>query len=418
MAKEPLTISWDELNTRKVDQRLREQQALTRNRAYARLDADQLPVATPRRQSLRNSTTFWMAAMGLLGGLLAWTCGFLPQIQPAEQQAIELYDGIQRVEVQRGAHIIPDDQAKASIAAQRLMGESNPYFEAIADEDLTPTARDQKLAETRHRAAMKHAVLNTVSFGLCGMLLAMCLGLAEPLSERNLPRAVRNGALGATLGLIGGIAVSLFVDRIYRAAGGGGGAADPQQQFTLREALARSAAWGVLGLFLAAGPGLLLGNVKKVLIGLAGGLIGGTIGGALYQPVTSAAGPDAARLVALGAIGLIAGLGTGLIENVAKTGWLKVTTGLIAGKQFILYRNPTYIGSGPECQIYLFRDPNIGRRHAALHLVPGGIELEDLPLGKATLVNDAPVTRTRLHHGDKISIGATTFLFQEKVKKK
>jgi hypothetical protein len=415
MSKEPLTISWDELNTRKVDQRLREQQALTRNRAYAKLDAANLPVATPRRQSLRNSTTFCMATLGLLGGLLAWTCGFLPQIRPAEQQALELYDGIHQIEVQRADHVISDAQADASIAAQRSLGESNSYFTTIADANLTPAARDQKLTEIKQRAAMKRTVINSLSFGLCGMLLALCLGLAEPLSERNLPRAVRNGALGATLGLVGGIAVSLFIDRIYRAAGGG--EADPQQ-YSIHEVLARSAAWGVLGLFLAAGPGLLLGNVKKILIGLAGGAIGGAIGGALYEPVTSAAGPDAARLVALCAIGLITGISTGLIENAAKTGWLKVTAGLIAGKQFILYRNPTYIGSGPECQIYLFRDPNVGRRHAALHLVPGGIELEDLPLGQKTLVNGVPVSRTRLHHGDKIGIGATTFLFQEKSKKK
>lgn len=416
MAKEPLTISWDELKTRKVDQRLREQQAMTRNRAYAKLDAENLPLATPRRRSLRNSTTFCMAALGLLGGLLAW-CGFLVQIQPAEQQAVELYDGVQRIQIQRSAHVITDMQADPSIAALRTMGQGNPYFAALDDGNLTGTPRDQKLAEIKRRAAMKHAVINSLSFGLSGMLLALCLGLAEPVSERNLPRSVRNGALGAMLGLVGGIAVSLFVDRIYRAAGGGE-AAGPQQHYTLREVLARSAAWGVLGLFLAAGSGLLLGNLKKLLIGLAGGLIGGAIGGAAFEPVTSAAGPDAARLVALCAIGSITGIGTSLIENAAKAGWLKVTGGLIAGKQFILYRNPTYIGSGPECQIYLFRDVNVGRRHAALHLVPGGIELEDLPLGKQTLVNGAPVSRTRLRHGDKIGIGATTFLFQEKAKKK
>jgi hypothetical protein len=414
MSKEPLTISWDELNTRKVDQRLREQQALTRNRAYARLDADNLPVAAPRRQSLLNNATFWMAALGLLGGLLAWGCGFLPQMRTAEQQAAELYDGIQRMEVQRAAGVITDAEAGESIAAQRSMGQANPYFAAIADASLTHAARDQKRAQISQRAATKHAIFNSISFGLAGMMLALCLGLAEPLSERNLSRAVTNGALGATLGLIGGIAVSLFVDRIYHAAGGGAGV-DPQQ-YTVREVLARSAAWAVLGLFLAAGPGLLLGNVKKILIGLAAGAIGGAIGGAVFEPVTSAAGPDAARLVALCAIGLITGLGTGVIENAAKSGWLKVTTGLIAGKQFILYRNPTYIGSGPECQIYLFRDPNVGRRHAALHLVPGGIELEDLPLGRKTLVNDEPVSRTRLRHGDSIAIGATTFLFQEKAK--
>jgi hypothetical protein len=246
------------------------------------------------------------------------------------------------------------------------------------------------------------------------MFLALCLGIGEPLSERNLPRAVRNGALGAMLGLIGGISVSLFVDRVYRAAGGGGTA--DVQQFTIRDVLARACAWGVLGLFLAAGPGLIMGNLKKIGSGLAGGLIGGAIGGALFDPVSSLAGPDISRLVALCAIGLLTGAGTGLIENATKTGWLKVTTGLIAGKQFILYRNPTYIGSGPECQIYLFRDPHVGRRHAALHVVPGGIELEDLPLGQTSIVNGHPVSRTRLRHGDQIAVGATTFLFQEKVK--
>lgn len=415
MANEPLTISWDELNTRKVDQRLREQQAVRRNRAYAKLDADNLPVATPRRAGVRNSTTFWMATMGLLGGFLAWTCGFLTQVRPAEQQALELFDGIQRTQIRRADHVIPEGQADESIAAQRAMGASNSYFESIDDPGLTPAERDGRVDALKQRAATKKTVINCLSFGLCGMALALCLGLAEPLSERNLPRAVRNGALGATLGLVGGITVSLFVDRIYRAAGGG--VADPQQQGTLQEILARAVAWGVLGLFLAAGPGLLMGNLRKIVIGLAGGMVGGAIGGAVYESVASAAGPDSARLVALCTIGLITGLGTGLIENAAKTGWLKVTAGLIAGKQFILYRNPTYIGSGPECQIYLFRDPHVGRRHAALHLVPGAVELEDLPLGKETLVNGRPVSRTRLRHGDRIAIGATTFLFQEKTKK-
>jgi hypothetical protein len=234
------------------------------------------------------------------------------------------------------------------------------------------------------------------------------------LSERNLTAAIRNGALGAVLGLAGGAVVSLFVDKLYRTAAGA--TVDPEQ-LTARNILARACAWGILGLFLTIGPGILLRNVRKLLIGLAGGFLGGAIGGALFDPVNRAAGPDISRLVALLAIGIVAGSATGLIENAAKTGWLKVTAGLIAGKQFILYRNPTYIGSGPECQIYLFRDPNVGRRHAALHLVPGGIELEDLPLGSKTLINGSPVSRSRLRNGDKVQIGGTAFLFQEKTRK-
>ena len=46
--------------------------------------------------------------------------------------------------------------------------------------------------------------------------------------------------------------------------------------------------------------------------------------------------------------------------------------------------------------------------------MPGGFELEDLPLGAPTVVNGRPTKRARLRHGDRISIGSTTFLFQEK----
>jgi len=63
------------------------------------------------------------------------------------------------------------------------------------------------------------------------------------------------------------------------------------------------------------------------------------------------------RLVGTLAIGIVAGVATGLLENVVKSGWLKVIDGLIAGKQFVLYRNPTYIGASPHCHIYLFKDP-------------------------------------------------------------
>jgi hypothetical protein len=137
----------------------------------------------------------------------------------------------------------------------------------------------------------------------------------------------------------------------------------------------------------------------------------------LYDPIYfSTHNDDLGRLTALVVIGLGAGLGTGLIENAAKNGWLKVTAGLIAGKQFILYRNPTFIGSGPECPIYLFRDPLVGKRHAAIHIVPGGFELENLPLGSDTTINGKPVTRVRLRAGDQIRVGTTSFIFQEKTR--
>ena len=44
MSDEPISVSYDDLQTRKVDTRLKEQAALARNRAYADLREDALPV--------------------------------------------------------------------------------------------------------------------------------------------------------------------------------------------------------------------------------------------------------------------------------------------------------------------------------------------------------------------------------------
>jgi hypothetical protein len=261
------------------------------------------------------------------------------------------------------------------------------------------------------RDRYKLIIANILSFGVSGVMIAVFLAIAGPITERNIAGAVVSGSVGAALGLAGGIIVSLFVDKLYRALGGGAdGVIDSSRQM-----LARAVQWGTLGLFLSIAPGVVMRNPKKLFIGALGGLVGGVVGGLAFDPVLAYSNnPLWAYLVAMLAIGLFAGLATGIIENAAKTGWVKVVAGLIAGKQFILYRNPTFLGSGPDCQIYLFKDPQVGRRHAAIHIVPGGFELEDLPLGTSTLVNGKPVQRARLRNGDRIQIGSTALLFQEK----
>src|SRR5947208_7308268 len=118
----------------------------------------------------------------------------------------------------------------------------------------------------------------------------------------------------------------------------------------------------------------------------------------------------------MNAMRLAAETATGINETVNKSGWYKVEEGVIAGKQFVLYRNPTYIGSSPLCHIYLFKDPQVGRRHAAVHIVGGAFEIEDLPLGAKTIVNGRAVQRARLRNGDRVQIGITAFRFQEKAK--
>ena len=136
---------------------------------------------------------------------------------------------------------------------------------------------------------------------------------------------------------------------------------------------------GVAGAFVGIAPGFVLKSWKRTMIGVVEGALGGFLGGLLLDPISVATSSvTLSRVIGITSIGVLAGVGTGLIEQAAKSGWLRVTAGLIAGKQFILYRNPTHLGSSPQCEIYLLKDPRIGPRHAAVHLVPGAFELQDL----------------------------------------
>ncbi|HEX4055332.1 MAG TPA: FHA domain-containing protein [Tepidisphaeraceae bacterium] len=415
MPEEKIQITWSELKTAKVEKRIREQQALVRNRRYAQMSPDDLPAAPTGRSSIWYNSIFLLAAFGLLGGILAWAGGALMHLRPdlvqqADQAMTYIREIRQTERTSPNGYGLTPQQADDAIHDILVASGNNPYLAIELDTSLSPDRKRERLEEIARLDHRKDLITHIIGFGLCGLFISVCLSIAEPVIDHNLYAAVKNGSIGATLGLLGGLAASLVVDRIYRAVGGA-------EHGLLRQALAQSISWGVLGCFVAIAPGVVAKNPKRFLIGLAGGALGGIVGGVLLDPLSRlTASPELGRLAAIGSIGLLTGAATGIIERAARTGWLKVTAGLISGKQFVLYRNPTYIGSAPDCQIYLFRDPKIGRRHAAVHLLKGRIEIEDLPLGGDTRVNGQPIARHILQNGDQIAVGGTRFLFQEKVR--
>ena len=414
MEKDVITVTYDDLQSRKVDTRLKEQDALARNRAYAQMREENVPQApaAKARPSIWYNATFTLAVFGLVGGLLAWGLATLLQFKPsAEAQANELRQAVRELTFGLETSRLSPAQQMAVEQIER-QGRKNQYYKIAADPTMSDAQKQAEVEQLRKDEAWKAFFANVLAYGLCGMLIALALSVAEPTVDRNVPSVIINGSIGATLGLAGGVVVALFVDRLFRALGG---ELVGTPLSSANQIIARSVTWGVMGLFLTIGPAVVMKNFRRLVVGLTGGLLGGLIGGALYEPVFKLSGQAAVgQLVALLAIGLLAGVATGLIENAAKKGWVRVIAGVIAGKQFILYRNPTFIGSSPDCQIYLFKDKKVGRRHAAIHIVKGGFEIEDLPLGASTVVNNKPVKRTRLRHGDRVTIGATCFLFQEK----
>ncbi|HPC28523.1 MAG TPA: FHA domain-containing protein, partial [Candidatus Methanomethylicus sp.] len=226
-------------------------------------------------------------------------------------------------------------------------------------------------------------------------------------------QALKSAGIGLVIGLvgccIGGIVAQLVYSGILSASG----------QISLGSVmLARTIGWGIAGSFLGLGQGVAMMSGKKVLNGFLGGMGGGAIGGLLFDPIAMVTGEIQqgliSRLVGLILIGGMAGLLMGIVEYMLKDAWLRVEQGFLAGKQFVIYKNPTVIGSSPKCHIYLFKDPAIEPQHAAVHMVGNQYEIEDLRSREGTFVNNVPVARRRLQDRDQIRVGQTVFHYFEK----
>ena len=128
---------------------------------------------------------------------------------------------------------------------------------------------------------------------------------------------------------------------------------------------------------------------------MVGGVLGGLIGGLCFDPINAIfSSPDGratlSRCVGFVVIGFSVGLFVGLVEGWTKTAWLLMRAGPLAGKQFVLHRDTTVLGSSPKAEIYLFKDDAIEPRHALLHNRGGRFEIEDCKTPDGTYVNGVP----------------------------
>ena len=417
MADDKIRISWDEVQSTQVDERIKQQAAIARSAQQMQQFASAPQATTPpfaaptMSKSLLYNALFYMAVFGGIGGFCGWVGGEVVELllpNPLEElQDVALTEEL-IVSLGRNGEI---SQAETQQRLDQLYEQhhTNPYVAIVRNRSLSEAERGRQLKERREKDETRHSIQQFLFFAMIAVPLAFWLSIGDSVMSRNWTGALICGSVALTLGLLGSGLVSLFINKIYQSLGGGGAASFGWQM------VARAIGWSLLGAFMTIAPGVVLRNAKRLGIGIAGGLIGGLVGGALFDPLSALThNVVVSRFVAIMAIGVLAGVGTGVIENAAKSGWLKVVAGLIAGKQFVLYRNPTIIGSSPQCEIYLFKDPQVGPRHAAIHVVGRSFEIEALHHATGTFVNGQPISRTRLRQGDQVQIGGTAFVFQEK----
>jgi pSer/pThr/pTyr-binding forkhead associated (FHA) protein len=102
----------------------------------------------------------------------------------------------------------------------------------------------------------------------------------------------------------------------------------------------------------------------------------------------------------------------GLVESALKDRWLYVISGPLAGKQFILYKPQTSVGSTQACDIYLFKDPEILPRHATLVQKGGRIHL--IVEGPVYIAGQRVHSSRVLDSGTTIQLGRYSFRYQER----
>lgn len=282
--------------------------------------------------------------------------------------------------------------------------------------------------------ALTRSALSVLLFPLTAALIAFALLLAEGLTTRNWVRMIERALLGSLLATVFSMLAYLpavltmwigqsFVNSQAHTHGGqpitaGNLGAIAFLVFTA----CRSAAWAWIGAATGLGMNLVRATRTQLRNTVIGGALGGALGGVFFDPISrfvssEFANGSTSRLVGLLAVGLSIGIFVALIERLARDAWLRVRTGPLAGKSFILYKTPTIIGNAPQADVYLFKDAEIDPSHASVHRVGTGYEIEDMATRMGTSVGGSKIRRRRLVSGDQIIIGSTILDFEERQKR-
>ncbi len=246
------------------------------------------------------------------------------------------------------------------------------------------------------------------------IITLMCIGfgVSESIVERSARKALLRGALALPLGLVLGFIFDLMAETLYGLLMRAVFEAGVQTHKNPAVWIVRGFAWMVFGAAGGVVYGIVGQSTKKGTYGVLGGAIGAGLGGLVFDPISMATHVGSvSRAVGFGLLGMATGIGMGLVESALKDRWLYVVAGPLAGKQFILYKSETSIGSRQEADIYLFKDPNILPRHAVISI--SGVRVALHATGPMQWAGQ-PVHDRVLQDGDLLQLGRYAFRYKEK----
>jgi hypothetical protein len=247
------------------------------------------------------------------------------------------------------------------------------------------------------------------------MFTCLGLGVSESIVERSAKKAMVRGLLGLALGLVCGFIFDWIANLFFAIGTAIIFSLGVQTAKNPAFWIVRGLAWAVFGVAGGLVYGLVDRSGTKIKYGIFGGLIGAALGGMVFDPISFATKTGGvSRAVGFALLGLATGVAIGIVESALKDRWLYVASGPLAGKQFILYKPITTIGSSQSSDIYLFKDTSILPQHGIIEL--RGAQTFIRSAGPI-FVSGAPARNRALQSGDLIQIGRYAFHFRERQRK-
>lgn len=440
---EKIVITSSDVSSKKVDEALSQQMSFG------------MPTAAPEKDRSAWYYKSWFVLMlaGAVGGCLAWAImepffgdhiKIVGNIESIDAQAelpeatgetakltvsgnsIVLLKSVCRMDKGDGkwVPVIPGSFEKGQVVEVRgdVYSGPNPFLVAVrirlrpGDTATYPYVSLQSLS-------WRHSIMGILVFPAVAGLVGLMIGGADGFISRAYGRGFMCALVGLAMGLVVGVVAAVAAELVYGILGGivqsvntGNGTKMSAGAYII-QVMRRGMAWALAGVAMGMGQGIALRSKKLFLNGLIGGVVGALLGGLLFDPINYIIGGDDAassRAVGFTVIGLVTGLMVGIVELIAREAWLKMLAGPLAGKEFVLYKDPTSIGSSPKREVYLFKDPDVEPVHALIHRVGEGYEIEDQKAPAGVLVNGRKVSRQRLKTQDQIRIGSTVLLFTMK----
>ena len=257
---------------------------------------------------------------------------------------------------------------------------------------------------------------SAISFCGVGLAIGAVMGLGEGIYYGSISNSAKYAGIGTGLGLVLGFVSGFVAQIIYSAL------LSDTSEYTSKIYLAvvRALGWAILGGGIGVSIGLIKPGKMRILNCSIGGFAGGFVGGFLFNFIATAAstGDDdsgiIARLVGIVLMGALIGLGIGLLEQFAKSAWLKVIRGEFEGKEYLVFEGTTSIGNSGKNTIVLFKDKLVAPNHCDIVQEGNKYVLVDKGSPTGTVVNGMRVTRHVLKQGDAIAIGNSVLVFNTK----